>query len=70
MESSSEPMHINITEQVYEEIKDYFDCVKRGEVEAKSLGKTNMYFVKGLKDQYRHNGSEIEPNKDFLTLLN
>lgn len=70
MESSSEPMHINITEQVYEEVKDYFDCVKRGEVEAKSLGKTNMYFVKGLKAEYRQNGNEIEPNKDFLTLLN
>lgn len=70
MESSSEPMNINITEQVYEQIKDYFDCEKRGEIEAKSLGKTNMYFVKGLKKAYRANGSAVVPNKEFLALLN
>jgi len=70
MESSSEPMHINITEQVYDKIKDYFDCEKRGEVEAKSLGKTSMYFVRGLKHQYRQNGSPLEPSKAFLALLN
>ncbi|MBS3912967.1 MAG: hypothetical protein KG003_00555 [Bacteroidetes bacterium] len=70
MESSSEPMNINVTEQVYEQIKDYFECEKRGEIEAKSLGKTNMYFVKGLKVKYRMNGSAIVPNKEFLALLN
>lgn len=70
MESSSEPMNINITAEVYEKIKDYFDCEKRGEVEAKSLGKTTMYFVRGLKTQYRANGSPLVPNKDFLAILN
>lgn len=70
MESSSEPMNINITEQVYDKIKDYFECEKRGEVEAKSLGKTSMYFVKGLKPAFRSNGSSLVPNKDFLALLN
>lgn len=70
MESSSEPMNINITEQVFDQIKDYFECEKRGEVEAKSLGKTNMYFVKGLKNAYSTNGNKLEPNKDFLALLN
>ncbi|MCC7296843.1 MAG: hypothetical protein IT244_00815 [Bacteroidia bacterium] len=70
MESSSEPMQINITEQVYEEIKDYFECEKRGEIEAKSLGKTNMYFVKGLKPKYKLNENSLGPNNDFLKLLN
>jgi class 3 adenylate cyclase len=70
MESSSEPMNINITEQVYEKIKDYFECDKRGEIEAKSLGKTNMYFVRGLKPEFRLNGSHNVPNKEFLALLN
>jgi class 3 adenylate cyclase len=70
MESSSEPMNINITEQVFDQIKDYFVCEKRGEVEAKSLGKTNMYFVKGLKSAFCANGSPLVPNKEFLALLN
>lgn len=70
MESSSEPMQINITEQVFNEIKEYFECTKRGEIEAKSLGKTTMYFVTGLKPNYRLNGSNIVPNKEFLSLLN
>lgn len=70
MESSSQPMNINITEEVYVKIKDYFDCEKRGEVEAKSLGMTTMYFVKGLKPQYRVNGSPLVPNKEFLAILN
>lgn len=69
MESSGEPMQINITEQMYEEIKDYFECTKRGEIEAKSLGKTNMYFVTGFKVNFRLNDNPILPNKEFLSLL-
>ena len=70
MESSGAPMKINISEQVYHRIKDYFDCEVRGEVEAKSLGKTNMYFVNGLKSDWRQNGHPLVPSKQFLALLN
>lgn len=70
MESSGAPMKINISEQVYQHIKEYFDCEVRGEVEAKSLGKTNMYFVNGLKSEWRDNGNPLLPNKQFLELLN
>lgn len=70
MESSSQPMNINISEPVYHRIKEYFDCEVRGEVEAKSLGKTNMYFVKGLKSEWSENGNPIVPGQRFLALLN
>lgn len=69
MESSSEPMQINITEDVYNQIKEYFDCEKRGEIEAKSLGKTNMYFVKGLKEKYSSNGKSNVPNHSFMEVI-
>jgi class 3 adenylate cyclase len=70
MESSSEPMRINTTEDVYQSIKEYFVCEKRGDIEAKSLGKTAMYFVLGLKPEFSVNGNGQIPNHEFLALFN
>ncbi len=49
MESNSEPGKINISENTFELIKDSFDCVFRGEIEAKNRGSLKMYFVEGIK---------------------
>ena len=49
MESMSEPGKINISENTYALIKDDFECVYRGEIEAKNRGKLKMYFVNGPK---------------------
>ncbi len=59
METNSEPGKINISENTYELIKDSFDCVFRGEIEAKNKGVMKMYFVndfiiKTCKSSFSH----------------
>ncbi len=45
MESASEPGKINISENTYEIVKDYFDCEYRGEIVVKNKGMMKMYFA-------------------------
>lgn len=45
MESSGEPGKVNISGSTYELVKDRFDCVYRGKVQAKHKGEIDMYFV-------------------------
>lgn len=45
MESNSEPMKINVSEETYEHIKNSFKCTKREPIDVKGIGFTNMYFV-------------------------
>lgn len=47
MESSSLPMQINVSQSVYELIRDDFICEPRGELAVKGKGNMQMYFVKG-----------------------
>jgi class 3 adenylate cyclase len=49
MESSGETGEVNISGTTYNLIRDQFDCVHRGKVEAKNKGAVDMYFVKGKK---------------------
>ena len=49
MESNSEPMHINISADLYNLIKDDFICEERSAAEIKGKGLMQMYFVKGIK---------------------
>lgn len=54
MESNSEKGKINISENTYELVKDYFYCEYRGEIKAKNRGKLKMYYVKGIKKTISH----------------
>jgi class 3 adenylate cyclase len=45
MEQSGVPGKINISQQTYELVKEQFNCVHRGKVEAKNKGEIDMYFV-------------------------
>lgn len=49
MESSSEPDKINISETTYQLVNEHFNCVFRGEIEAKNKGEMKMYFVDSIK---------------------
>ena len=51
MEAASREGKINITENTYLLIKDYFKCKYRGEIEVKNKGVMKMYFVNGIKDR-------------------
>lgn len=45
MESSGEAGKINISGSTYELVKDKFNCVHRGKIQAKNKGEIDMYFV-------------------------
>ncbi len=45
MEQNSEAGKINISGATYELVKDHFDCVYRGKIDAKNKGMVDMYFV-------------------------
>lgn len=48
METAGEVGKVNISEATYMEIKEQFYCRYRGEIEAKGLGKMDMYFVEEI----------------------
>ena len=45
MEQSGVPGKINISQHTYELVKEQFNCVHRGKIEAKNKGEIDMYFV-------------------------
>ena len=49
MEQYSETGKVNISQNTYEKISDYFDCQPRGNMDVKNKGITAMYFVTGEK---------------------
>lgn len=49
MESSGEIGKVNISGFTYEIIKDKFECVHRGKIQAKNKGEIDMYFVEKAK---------------------
>lgn len=48
MQEACEPGHINVTEQIYNEIRYTFNCHYRGKFPAKNKGDIDMYYVDGL----------------------
>lgn len=49
MESSGGVGKVNISGTTYEIVKEKFECVHRGKIEAKNKGSIDMYFVEGKK---------------------
>ncbi len=50
MESSGEVGRVNISGTTYELVKEKFDCVYRGKIEAKNKGVIDMYFAEAMKE--------------------
>jgi adenylate cyclase len=50
MESSGEVGRVNISGTTYELVKDKFNCVYRGKIEAKNKGVIDMYFAENVKE--------------------
>ncbi|MBI3894403.1 MAG: HAMP domain-containing protein [Acidobacteria bacterium] len=48
MESSGAPNRVNLSQQTYSRVKDFFDCEHRGKVLTKDKKEADMYFVKGV----------------------
>lgn len=66
MESSSEPGEVNVSDNTYLKIRDYFDCEHRGRMPVKYKGEIDMYFVKRLKPIYAEPGSIYKPNEVMM----
>lgn len=69
MESAGHVGMVNISGVTYDYIKDYFECTHRGKIEAKNIGKIDMYFVNGLKPEYACDKRCLTPNSDFKKIL-
>ena len=50
MESSGEVGRVNISGATYELVKDKFNCMYRGKIEAKNKGVIDMYFTEEIKE--------------------
>lgn len=48
MESSSEAGRVNVSKEVFEWVKNHYQCVYRGKVQVKNKGEVDMYFVEGI----------------------
>lgn len=69
MEASSESGKINVTENTYMLIKDFFICRYRGKMPVKYKGEIDMYFVEGFQPELASDKKRQIPNDNFFTQL-
>jgi len=70
MEQSGHVGWVNISGVTYEYVRDFFDCDYRGKIETKNLGKTDMYFVNRIKQEFSRDKFGILPNEKMINLVN
>jgi adenylate cyclase len=71
MESNGEPGRVNISAAAYELVKEDFECIYRGKINAKNIGEIDMFFVeKEFDKSYRVIGLEKQPGTFAGTTLN
>lgn len=70
LEEHSHDNAINISEQTYHRVKDYFECESRGNVQAKYIGEIPMYFVKRIKPEFSEDDEGLFPNRLFIREYN
>ncbi len=70
MQERGEVGKVNVSGDSYECIKDYFECEYRGKIEAKNVGKIDMYYVNRLKSEYSDDNLGLIPNEGFKLLVN
>lgn len=69
MEAASRAGRINITENTYLLVRDFFDCECRGRIPTKHKGDMQMYFVNGIKPHLSEDGLGLRPNEQFFVEL-
>lgn len=70
MEHSGHVGMVNISGTTYEFVKDFFECDYRGKIDAKNIGKVDMYFVNRLKPEFSLDADGFIPNEEFINLIN
>jgi class 3 adenylate cyclase len=69
MESNGVPEKVNISQNTYELVKDFFDCEYRGKSVIKGKGEMDMYFVSGIKPELSVSELKLEANDLFYQKL-
>jgi class 3 adenylate cyclase/ligand-binding sensor domain-containing protein len=70
MEQFCDPERISVTEDTFEFIEPYFECVAKGKVKAKGGLEIMMYEVVSIKPELSVDGKGIDPNDSFDKLVN
>ncbi len=60
---------VNISEETYKQVKDFFVCQYRGRINVKYKGEMEMYFVHEIRKLLSENADRETPNKDFVIKL-
>lgn len=69
MEASGEAGKINITENTFMLIKEFFICKYRGKMPVKYKGEIDMYFVENFRPSLSKDIKGLHPNNKFFTQL-
>ena len=70
MEQAGHVGMVNISGPTYKYVKDFFECDCRGKIEAKNIGKVDMYFVSRIKPEYSADKLGFVPNREFINRVN
>ncbi len=71
MESHGEVGKVNVSEETYRHVKEFFVCQNRGIMEVKGKGEMEMYFVESIPETLSENADGITPNHLFnVRMLN
>ena len=65
MESHGEVGRVNISEETYRHVKEFFNCENRGLMDVKNKGEMEMFYVNGILEELSENGDGITPNHLF-----
>ena len=63
LESAGASGKVNISQDTYDIISDFFTCTPRGPINVKGKGEIHMYFVEGIKPEMSWDGTN--PNQEF-----
>ncbi len=69
METSGHEGQVNISEDTYHLVKEFFVCTPRGKVSAKNKGELEMYFVEGFLPPYADTNSAQKPSAAFFSVI-
>ncbi|OFX85312.1 MAG: hypothetical protein A2W99_14900 [Bacteroidetes bacterium GWF2_33_16] len=69
MEAAGEPGKINVTENTYMLIKEFFICQYRGKMPVKHKGELDMYFVESFMPHLASDIKGLYPNENLFTQL-
>ncbi|MEM7181967.1 MAG: adenylate/guanylate cyclase domain-containing protein [Spirochaetota bacterium] len=70
MESSGIAGEVNISQETYSLIKDFFTCEYRGRISAKNKDNLEMYLVKNIRKDFIKSVDDPDPNEDFWKKYN